>query len=84
MSECDYEEGIGYGINTLYFNSIDLLEHQPIRDRRAVFEMSCRSTAAIRRRLYGKTYLNYFDPALTDGFKRAMAELFPDKSRFEQ
>ena len=84
MSECDYEEGIGYAINTLYFNSLGLAEHRPIRDKRAVFELACRSTVAIRRRLHGKIYLNYFDPALTDGLKRMMAELFPDKSRFEK
>jgi hypothetical protein len=84
MSECDYEEGIGYAINTVYFNSLGLPVDHPIRDKRAVFELSCRSTAAIRRRLYGKTYLNYFDPAMTDGFKRVLAELFPHKSRFEK
>ena len=84
MAECDFEEGIGYAINTLYFNSLELPEHRPVRDRRAVFELSCRSAAAIRRRLFGKTYLNYFDPALNEGLKRALAELFPHKSRFEK
>jgi len=84
MTGCNFEEGIGYTINTVYFNSLGLNEHHPIDGRKATFERACRDVGRIRARLEGKTYLGYNNAGLTPELKQVIKELFPHKSRFEK
>lgn len=83
MDGCDYEIGIGYTINTLYFNSVALQQHLPLLQRKATIEKPCRDVVSIRQRLQGKEYLGYNDAGLTDELKSVLDELFPSPSRFE-
>jgi hypothetical protein len=45
---------------------------------------SSKSSEAIKKALEGKKYVNYNDIGLTTELKQYLAELFPDKSRYER
>lgn len=83
MEGCDFENDVGYTINTLYFNSVGLAAHFPLLRRKAVFENPCGDARVIRRRMAGKDYLGYNDRGLTDELKSVLEELFPNPAPFE-
>lgn len=79
----DFESNIGYCINTMYFNHQDPSGKKILNGVKANME-SAYSPDKLARRLEGKIYLGYSDAGLTDHLKAFLADMFPDKSKFEK
>lgn len=83
MTSWPYQQGIGYCINTLYFNMLAIKEQYEMQGQKLTLEQPVPSADEIRAKLIGKTYLGYSDAGLTDGLRTILAELFPEPSQFE-
>ncbi len=83
MIDVVYQEGLGYCINTLYFNQVPMTVRHPLENRKTTLERAVNNVEEIRRRLQGKLYLGYNNAGLTAALKTVLAELFPEPSRFE-
>lgn len=89
FSQIDYENDIGYTINTMYFN----LNHEFYSRRNVQKEIKVELE---RRHSYSvksirsmcdrpeKLFLNYTDFGLTNELKQAIEIMFPNKSKFEK
>lgn len=73
MLQCPYGEGIGVLANSYYFNHLNI-EPTPVSVNRFLEPGGC---------VLDKDFLNFNDKGLTDDLKKAIHELFPDKSRYE-
>jgi hypothetical protein len=81
--DLDYQDGLGYTINTVYFNAV-LQTHVGLGARKANLENAANDVAAVRRSLDGKTFLGFNDRGLTPALKQVLAERFPKPSKYEQ
>jgi hypothetical protein len=79
----DYAPPPGYTINTLYCNAAKVAG-QPVKGRKHSAEEGENDDEKIRGALRGKDFLGYSDAGLTDTFKQVLAEMFPEKSKFEE
>jgi len=84
-NDVDFEANIGYCINTFYFN------HYPDYISRMVRLGAIKITleqslprAKIMEKIKNRQFMGYSDAGLNDDLKQILAELFPEKSRYEQ
>jgi len=95
MARVDYDVGIGYTINTLYYNLIGMKRRHKLGKIKCTFEKPVMgedgepltgqaALDAIREKLEGKTFLGYNDNGLTPELKQVIMDLYPKPSRFER
>lgn len=81
MESYDFENGLGYCVNTLYFNSINAEPQFYQEQVKASIENKC--CGGIERKIAGKTWLGYNDRGLENGIKEFLAKRFTTPSSFE-
>jgi hypothetical protein len=84
MSECQYQRGNGFTIDTLYLNHAGLKNPPRLTNQKVTMEAGVTSAHEVRKRISGKRYLGYNDSGLTVAFKQVLQEMFPVASKFEK
>jgi len=84
MRKAPYERGIGFTIDTLYFNSCNLADHVRVNRKLLRLRRPAPGLRKLRRRMRRATYLNYNDGSLDSTLKKALRQTFPNPSRFEK
>jgi hypothetical protein len=83
MRRWNFTQGLGYCLNTLYFNMIHQERRYALGINRKVDITRPMTADEIRRALEGRTFLNHNAAGLNDGLKEVLGELFPEPSKFE-
>ena len=80
MRNVDYQTGIGYTINTLFFGLLGITGGFD----QAIFKRTCETEVAGKEAKLSKILCGYNDRAFFGGLRERLFKLFPKKSKYEK
>lgn len=80
MRNVDYQTGIGYTINTLFYGLLGITGGFD----QAIFKRTCETESAGKDAQLSRMLCGYNDRAFAGGLRARLFKLFPDKSKYEK
>ena len=80
MRNVDYQTGIGYTINTLFYGLLGITGGFD----QAIFKRTCETESAGKDVQLSRMLCGYNDRAFAGGLRARLFKLFPDKSKYEK